>query len=182
MTLKPLVVHHFPRLLTPASYLRRYTRGGNSPGGRPSTGASHRPSRLGLRYGSWISLHGRKASARLPSLEDEKAGGHHGVKLVDLEAQRSDSVSTAPKEEDKSPTGTSLKSPPAAHLRLSIQVTKSIMVTSERLGSPSSSKRWFSPGDNSVGHGTQSQRNDGSVSDRSPVGTWSSEERIRHAE
>lgn len=181
MTLKPLVVHHFPRLLTPASYLRRYTRSGNSPsGGRPSTVASRRPSRLSLRYGSWISLHRRKDLARLPSLEDEKAGGYQGVRLVDVEAQRSDSTSSTPVEEDRSPVKTSLKSPPAAHLRLSIQVTKSIMVTSERLGSPSSSKRWFSPGVSGVGQ--SSPRNAGSSSDRSPHGSWGSEEKVGYAE
>ncbi|KAK1757886.1 hypothetical protein QBC47DRAFT_166668 [Echria macrotheca] len=132
MTLKPLIQKWFPTLLsgnhdvrerslrwiTPLNTTRNSRQSYTRPGTNHQRAASDAQSRRGV--------------PPLAPVDEKDATvcevpGHTGV---DLEAQRSMSVSTVVCEDDSSVVGMSaLRAPPKAHLRLSIHVTKSVHVS-----------------------------------------------------
>ncbi|KAK0657042.1 hypothetical protein B0T16DRAFT_452540 [Cercophora newfieldiana] len=131
MTLKPLVQKWFPNMLSPSHYgrdrsLRWITPITNTQ--RQSRQSLTRPL-TGHQRNASDSI--RKRGEALPRVEEkEHAVADDAHKSLDLEAQRSGSVSTVVCDDDPSIVGMSaLSAPPKAHLRLSIHVRKSVEVS-----------------------------------------------------
>lgn len=133
MTLKPLIQKWFPSILTGSNYVRSHSLRWITP--LNSRASRHSVIRPGTNQGS---SHQRVASDSeskrgnlLPRVEERDDNqSEHALKVGDLEAQRSGSVSTVIGEDDTSSVGMSaLRAPPKAHLRLSIHVTKSVHVS-----------------------------------------------------
>ncbi|KAK0624872.1 hypothetical protein B0T17DRAFT_255060 [Bombardia bombarda] len=148
MTMKPLIQKLFPRLLSQGQYVREQSLQWITPIGG---GNSNRNSRQSCIHPNST----RRATASSPRSPTSECGsnfkigsflprvemreGYHHVDAVlketDIEAQRSDSVSTmvAPEYDDEESGGPhardDLRAPPRAHLRLSIHVTKEVNVS-----------------------------------------------------
>ncbi|KAK3393407.1 hypothetical protein B0H63DRAFT_17004 [Podospora didyma] len=129
MTLKPLIQKWFPRLLPSSSYARDRSIAWITPIGASRHSVTHPGGRESALSGSGSS---KRAGSFMPQVEEiEGVLGSHALKLQDLEAHRHGSVSTAAGDEDaiSSAGEGSLTAPPRAHLRLAIQVTKSVEVS-----------------------------------------------------
>jgi len=131
MTLKPLIQRWFPSMLSPSHCgrersLRWITP--IAPSYRTSRPSTSRPRTNHQRGGSDAT---RKRDEGLPTVQEkEHAISEETLSTIDLEAQRSGSVSTVVCDDDPSAVSMSpLSAPPKAHLRLSIHVRKSIEVT-----------------------------------------------------
>lgn len=138
MTLKPLIVRIFPRLLTESSPFRsvdmpHFPTTTSSASSQLSLGRRAGPDLLERGGGTpMVERRSRTKSGLLPWMEEGDAGLLEDVlEAGGNETRRSDSVSTAGREEDVAPRlgqGT-LRAPPKAHLGLSIKVTKTVQVT-----------------------------------------------------
>ncbi|KAK3694392.1 hypothetical protein B0T22DRAFT_69931 [Podospora appendiculata] len=127
MTLKPLIQKLFPRLLPSNQHARARSLQWITPLGDSTSRLSFvhaRPQRASDHSG--MSICGSKGSS-MPRAEQSE--GHIALHLVDLEAQRGDSPSTAVREDEALGTGGQLRAPPRAHLRLSTEMAKPVVST-----------------------------------------------------
>jgi len=133
MTLKPLIQKWFPNMLSPSHYGRERSLRWITPiinSQRDSRQPIVRPMANHQRAAS-DSAKKRVGLEALPRVEEKENNvSEEALGSLDLEAQRSGSVSTVVCEDDPSIVGMSpLSAPPKAHLRLSIHVTKSVQIS-----------------------------------------------------
>ncbi|KAK0730970.1 hypothetical protein B0H67DRAFT_639413 [Lasiosphaeris hirsuta] len=127
MTLKPLIQKWFPKLLAGSTYIRDHSLRWITP--LNSRLSRHSYINPGVHRQHQRGVSGSECGSNMMPHAEEREGdvSDEARKVLDLEARRSGSVSTVLCDDDSS-VG-SLSAPPKAHLRLSIHVTKSVLVS-----------------------------------------------------
>jgi hypothetical protein len=123
MTLKPLIVHFYPRFLAPSTYmsdptLQRVTARSRRSSGRSSWQSSARLDSRSTRQGHQMSEIQSPRRCMFPRIDENDTGlSEDGFKTPDIESQRVDSVASTIPDEDATFGGGTLSAPPKPRLR-----------------------------------------------------------------